>query len=166
MTYDLALIVSILSVVIALASASFAAATYLENRRAMYLAFYNIIEKHHSRELTELRRAVRESLDEKAKQAIEEGKSLFQIDQELHAKVSTLANYYESLGMFLQGAETLFPKRIRNTMLEMLHNSVTKHWEQIDQYKKIIHPSRPMDWAQSFQWLYNQVAEYRKEHVL
>ena len=158
--------ISIFSAVIAGLSVLAARSTFKENRNLTYLQFYNIISKHHSEEITGLRRIVRDGLELKAQEAQKLKKTLAEFDPDFHLKVSALANYYESLGMFLQGSWHFLPTDVKKTMLAMLHNSVSKHWPPINKYKSLIHPDPPRDWAQSFQWLYNEVDKYRKENNL
>jgi hypothetical protein len=92
--------------------------------------------------------------------------SLIEIDPDLHLQVSTLANYYEALGMFLEGNWNYFPAEVQETMKKMLHNSVVSHWEEIKLYQAQIHPKAPRDWAGSFQWLYGVMKDYKKQHTL
>lgn len=162
----LAVILSAISAIAATVAAVAAKRLFSENRLLSYYNFHNIISKHHTEELTELRRTVREQLSSKAAEAKKQHKTLQDIDPNFHLKVSTLANYYESIGMFLQGGWRFFPDEVKETMMQLLHNSVSKHWPEINEYKSLIHPDRPRDWAQSFQWLYEQVTEYRKKHGL
>ncbi len=162
----LAILVSVVSAVVALLSARHARKTFQENRNISYLNFYNIIQKHHSREITDLRRTVRDGFKVVAETARKKGLPIKDIDESMHLEVSTLANYYESLGMFLQGGWHFFPKEVQETMLEMLHNSATEHWSQLAPYKDLIHPRRPNDWAKSFEWLNNKCVAYRKEHKI
>ncbi|OFV99944.1 MAG: hypothetical protein A3F68_10295 [Acidobacteria bacterium RIFCSPLOWO2_12_FULL_54_10] len=141
--------------------------TYQEQRRTTYMQFYEIIAHHHKEELTELRREVMNKLPVKAEVARTQGTTLFVIDANLHLKTSALADYYEGLGTFLQGGWKIFPATARNTMLALLHHSVSKIWPLIDEYKDQIHPKpRASDWAGSYHWLYDKVVEYRKQHNL
>jgi hypothetical protein len=140
--------------------------TFQENRNLVYLQFYQLIARHHSEEMTALRRTVRTELKVKAEEAIKQNKTLFQLDPEFHLKVSALANYYEALGMFLEGNWNYFPQEVQETMKKMLHNSVTNHWEGIQKYKAQIHPTAPRDWAGSFQWLNEIMLDYKREKTL
>lgn len=140
--------------------------TFQENRNLVYLHFYELIARHHSEEMTALRRVVRTQLRHKAEEAIDRNLSLFQHDPDLHLKVSTLANYYESLGMFLEGNWNYLPREVQETMKKMLHNSVTSHWTDIQKYKAQIHPTAPRDWAGSFQWLNGVMLTYKAEKIL
>jgi hypothetical protein len=158
--------ISILSAIIAGLAALAARSTFKENRNLAYLQFHSIIAKHHSEEITGLRRIVRDKLESKAEEATKQEKTLAELDHEFHLKVSTLANYYESLGMFLEGSWHFLPKDVKNTMMAMLHNSVFEHWPPINKYKSLIHPNPPRDWAQSFQWLYSEVVKYREKNKL
>jgi len=51
-------------------------------------------------------------------------------------------------------------------MRKMLHNSVSAHWEDIQKYKYQIHPNPPRDWAESFQWLYEEMKKYKSANTL
>lgn len=130
------------------------------------MQFYEIISRHHSSEITTLRREVFSKLEDAVARAKVSNQTLLQTDPAVHLSVSTLANYYEAIGMFLQGGWNIFPKEARNTMLEMLHNSVTRSWTLIDEHKDIINPNRASDWAGSFKWLYDKAKAYRQEKAL
>jgi len=176
----ISLVAAVSSAIAALASAWVAYRTYgatertfratrdafQENRNLVYLQFYELIARHHSQELTKLRREVRTGLKIKAEKAIAENKTLAETDPDFHLQVSTLANYYEALGMFLEGNWDFFPSEVRETMKKMLHNSVVAHWEEIERYKRQIHPNPPRDWAGSFQWLYGVMKDYKRDKTL
>jgi hypothetical protein len=130
-------------------------------QQTVYLKFYEIVQRHHTQEITDLRSCVY-SLASKVAAALQAGKTLREQDEAFHSKISALANYYESLGMFLQYRWTAFPQDARTMMLAMLHNSVSNTWPLIDQYKDAIYSNRPRDWAQSFRWLHDRVQEYQK----
>lgn len=140
--------------------------TLKENRKLAYLQFYEIIKRHHTEEITDLRRKVMTQLASEAEKAKSASKPLIETNPDLHLKASVLANYYEGLAMFLKGGWDLFPEEARNTMIEMLHNSVSKTWPTFERYKDVLYPNRPRDWAQSYQWLFKEVEKYRKERDL
>jgi len=136
--------------------------SFVEQRKSTFMQFYAIVERHHSQEITSLRRQVLTQLKSESDRAQETGKSLVEINPELHLQVSTLANYYEALGTFLKGGWTTFPREAREMMLEMLHNSVSRSWPLMNTYQSVIYPNRPGDWAGSYKWLYEQVQIYKK----
>ena len=140
--------------------------SFEEAQQAVYLKLYEVVQKHHSKEVTDLRKCAHQ-LSEKLQQATAAGVSLQKFDSEFHSNISALANYYESLGMFLQYRWEKFPLDSKEMMLAMLHNSVAKIWPLIYQNKDAIYPNnRSRDWAQSFQWLHSQVEIYRRERNL
>jgi len=160
-------IINIATLVVLLGTGIFIYQTFIEYKKLSYLSFYEIVQKHHTKEMTQLRKDVFSQIDQKVKQARDQKKPLQEIDDAFHSRVSELANYYESLGLFLQGGWEIFPNSAKHMMLEMLHNSTTKAWESIKDNFDIIYPNkRPRDWAGSFQWLYGKVTEYRKEKSL
>ena len=129
--------------------------------------FYQIVQKHHSREQTALRKEVFSQIEDMILEADAQGKSLQEVNETFHMSVSELANYYESLGLFLKGGWEVFPEWTKNMMLEMLHNSTTRAWTEIKDNFDVIYPSkRPLDWAGSFQWLFKRVTEYRVQNDL
>jgi hypothetical protein len=137
-----------------------------QTQQNVYLKLYEIVQKHHSKEITDLRATIY-SIKTAVEAASRAKTSLRESDPKLHSEVSALANYYESLGMFLQYRWEKFPLDSKTMMLAMLHNSVSKIWPLINEYKDAIYPNgRPRDWAQSFQWLHTQVQDYRSEHDL
>jgi len=140
--------------------------TTKENTKMAYIQFYKIIERHHTEEITKLRRTVLEQLEDEAEKARSQNRLLIEVNPDIHLKASALANYYESLGMFLQGGWNLFPEKMKKIMLAMLHNSVYKTWPLFRDYKDVIYPDRPRDWAQSYQWLFDQISKYRKDKKL
>ena len=74
--------------------------TLIQSQQSAYLNFYKLVEKHHSKEITDLRR-IGYQIKEKCEVAKSEQKNLQQLDSEFHSKVSALTNYYESVGMYL-----------------------------------------------------------------
>jgi hypothetical protein len=151
--------------VIAYFSYRIASAALDETQQSAYLKLYEVVQKHHSREITDLRATVHR-LDETVSK-IPKGQTLQSYDSDFHSKISSLANYYESLGMFLQYRWDKFPPEGKSMMIAMLHNSVDKTWPLIEKHKDTIYPKGcPPDWAQSFQWLHKQVENYRSEQVL
>jgi hypothetical protein len=127
-----------------------------------YLEIYGIIQRHHSEEITKLRRLVLTEFEDKAIIARQQGKYLRDTEPDLHLSVSTLINYYEGLGMFLQGGWDTFPPTVKKIMLDMLHNSVTQTWPLIETYRAIIHPAPPLDWLGSYRWLFGQCQDYER----
>jgi hypothetical protein len=140
----------------------------IERRKAVILSLQNIINNHHSKDNTKLRKLVRNRFDEKLETAKDKGKMLYEIDDEdeFHIKLSALINYYESLGMFLKSTRFIFRGKVRKNLYKMLHNSVKEHWEQIKDHKDSIHPKPPLDWAYHFEWLYDEIMKYRSKNGL
>lgn len=155
---------NIINLVLTALAGLFAFLSFREQKQATYMQFYEIVSRHHTEEITSLRRDVMTKLPSLAEKAKAEGRHLADLDSELHLKISTLANYYEGIGTFLKGGWSIFPEEARNAMLEMLHNSVSRTWPLIEKYQAQIHPSRPPDWAGSYRWLFEQVVEFRKKN--
>ncbi len=163
-------IIGLLNVLVVAITAAILYFSFRETRKTAYIHFLTviapIIQRHHSQEITDLRRIVMTQLDSEALKAKEASKTLFQLDPKLHSEASTLANYYESLGMVLQGSWHILPDEMKSMFLAMLHNSVSKTWSLYEKHKDVIYPNRPRDWAQSYQWLFHIVDEYRKKNNL
>jgi hypothetical protein len=137
--------------------------THRENQKSTLLKLYNdVIEKHHSTEITELRREGYKALRESCPAAAQEGVTLSQYDRGAAIKVSRLANYYESLGMLLEASWSILPQSTRRVMKEMLHHNVSRFWPLYCEYIDTIRlkESRAIDYANSFEWLYNQVKNF------
>lgn len=162
----LGFLISLISAVIALMSAFFARKSFEESRNSTYIQIFDIIKRHHSPEITALRKIVLTTLDSKCKEAAKLNKCLLDYAPETHEKASELANYYESLGMFLQGGWHYFPLQVKATFMEMLHNSVTNTWSLFSEHKAIIYTGKSPDWAGSYRWLYNECQEYRADKEL
>lgn len=134
---------------------------YRERKRSAYVWFYDIIARHHSEEMTALRGEVLSDLGREAAAAREQGSTLRDIHPAFYAKVMTLVNYYEGVGMFLRGAWRLFPAESQDVMCRMFHHSVGKTWHLLNEYADEIRPDRQADWAAGLRWLYEETADMR-----
>lgn len=132
-----------------------------ERKRSAYVWFYEIIARHHSEEMTALRGEVLSDLDAAASRARAQGGTLRRVDPAFYAKVMTLVNYYEGVGMFLRGAWRLFPKESQDVMCRMFHHSVGKTWHLLNEYADEIRPDRQADWAAGLRWLYETTEDMR-----
>lgn len=144
-------------------TATIAWRTHRENQKSTLLKLYSdVVEKHHSADVTQLRRDGYEALTGSCQAAHEEGVPLREYDSEAQLKVSRLANYYESLGMLYEASWPLLPKSTRWVLVEMVHNSVSRFWPLYCKYIDTIRPEegRAADYAGSFEWLYNQVQDF------
>ncbi len=159
-------IVNLAMLIVYLVTAYFIYDTLKEHRKLAYIQFYEMIKRHHTEEITDLRRTVMRELPTEVEKAKSLGRPLVEVNPDIHLKASALANYYEGLGMFLQGGWNLFPNEAKETMLAMLHNSVSRTWPLFDKYRDTIYPDRPKDWAQSYQWLFNEAQNYRAKKGL
>ena len=144
-----------------------------QTEQDVYLKLYELVERHHGREITKLRGCIYTpenecKLEIAAQAAKAKGtKSLKEYDKDFHLEVSALINYFESVGMFLQFRWKKMPEESKDMMLAMLHNSTTKTWEKIEKHTDFIYGyKRPLDWAKSFQWLFRTVADYRRVNNL
>ncbi len=156
--------IPIVGLVIAYMGYRMRAASVKLSEQSAYFSLYKLVENHHSESVTELRKAGY-SIEAKCEEAIKLKKSLKEYDEEFHLKVSALANYYESVGMFLEFRWGKLPEDSRNMMLAMLHNSTSTFWPLFDKYKDCIYPnSRPSDWAHSFKWLFGKVNAYKQNN--
>jgi hypothetical protein len=152
---------TVLNVVLAVVSLVSALYAWRDRKRAAYVWFYDVIAKHHSPEMTSLRGDVLGHLEARLASARTQHATLAVVDPAFCTNLISLVNYYEGLGMFLEGAWKLFPRSTRRVMCAMLHNSVGTLWELIDRYADEVHPNRPADWAAGVRWLYK---ETRKTH--
>ena len=143
-----------------------------QEKQSVYLKLYEIVQKHHSQEITDLKACIyslndKNMLEEMVEKATKDGVSLRQYDPHFHSKVCALVNYFESLGMFLEYGWKDMPENFKLMMLDMLHNSVSKTWSKIYMYHNDIYQKeRSSDWAKSFQWLNSVVEKHRQTYGL
>lgn len=158
--------------VIAVFSYKIARQSLEQTEQNVYLKLYEIIQRHHTQEITDLKGCIytpdnKSKLAEVRRAAEAASLPLKAFDSAFHSKVCALANYFESIGMFLEYRWEKMPAESKTMMLAMLHNSVTKTWPEIYAHRDFIYPNgRPSDWAQSFQWLHTQAENYRRDRSL
>ncbi len=144
--------------------------SYKENRDTNVIKYLQliqpIIERHHTEEITNLRREILCNLKIKAEEAKNRNSLLVDTDKEMQGKASALANYYEGIGMLLQIIWGFLPADSKDIILQMFHNSVSKTWPIYREYQDVIYPTRPKDWAESYKWLYEEVSKYRQNNKL
>lgn len=163
---------AVFAAIIAIYSCKIARQSLEQTEQSVYLKLYDIIQKHHSQEITDLKGCIytpdnKSKLEEVSKSASAANKTMKEFDPIFHSKVCALANYFESIGMFLEYRWKKMPIEAQTMMLAMLHNSVTKTWKEIDTHKDAIYPKeRPIDWAQSFQWLNREAERYHPDQNL
>jgi len=117
-----------------------------------YMKLYELIERHHSPEITELRKCANE-LSAKALEASSAGLTLSQYDDVYHKRIYSLINYYESLAVFLQYGWKNFSQETRTLMLDVFQNSSSRIWPLVEEHKCIIYGGEPpKDWVSSFRW--------------
>ena len=97
---DTTVLLTILNVFLVCLSTLSAYWAYRELKRDTYMQFYEIVARHHTQDVTNLRREVMTKLPSVAESALQQNKSLLETNPELQLKTSALANYYEGLGHF------------------------------------------------------------------
>ena len=162
----IAILISLVSLVVALTSVYYARKCFEEGRNSTYILLFDIIKRHHSPEITELRKVVLTSLKSKCEEARSVNQKLVDYAPKVHANASELANYYEALGMFLQGGWNYLPPQAKEMFLEMLHNSVTNTWGIYATYRETIYAGNSPDWIASYQWLYKECVLFRRRKGL
>ncbi len=154
------LVLLAMSIIVLGATGIILAMTLVQQRRLCYLEFFRLIERHHSRDLSKLRKKIREDLKDKCITARKQCKSLKDIEPELAIDAATLTNYYEALAILLREGRkqhNLSDEQI-NLTLKIVEKSTSYMWPIVDEYRDIIYPGRdPKVWATNFEWLYEQV---------
>jgi len=114
-----ALIIAVTAVIILLVLL----VTYRENKKRAKIEFYKVVAemltRHTAEEITTSQDSVMRRLTSVAELAKKKSKTLFEYDPTLHRQVSVLANYYESIGLFLKMNKDEFPARVRKIILEI-----------------------------------------------
>jgi hypothetical protein len=156
--------VPIIQATVALVGVAVAVLLYIVARRQTQAgrlnAFREILREHHSREMRELRRIVRNDLVE----WLQSHEKLDETDPkwiELKSAYEDILNYYEYLGTLLR--EKLADEDI---ILRTAHNSAIAIWDIHQRYgDRIRSPAtRAPDFAGEFKYLVERARDYRRSH--
>lgn len=148
----------------------------LVSERALYLRITDIVKEHHSKEKIrdrgDLYAAFRRVLKSKNPKLIM-NKFFEHEEQPIIAEdftpeeirlISSVANYYEYLGIMVVSGKEKFGKKDYHMLLSMLHNSTSKVFNLIRPYKDELtnQNTRPSDWGENFNKLHKEVVKYRE----